>query len=334
MQTLPPYDHPTTCLIVDDDTMFLDSFAHRYGDAMLCATEANPKSAIQRLMAQAASQTTPDPTARTPLAATPDGLAEDGETLFRVETSSIIQIARQLARFSHISAVIVDYAMPAMTGIDLFRSIKSLPVKKILLTGKVDDATAVSAFNEGLIDLFLVKQDARLSEKLPGEVRRLQHAYFAERTASISPVLQTDEAAFLRDPGVVAWLEQVAKEVRAIEHYLLTTTPGVMFVDANGKTTMAYVYSADRMRAQLEIAQHEGAPAALIDRLEAGATLLVCPSRTGYYEPRFASNWMRFVFDAIPATQNNPWRMTINPNAPVDLATTSLRQYRRTRDKT
>ena len=248
--------------------------------------------------------------------------------MFRVETSSILQIARRLERFSHLSVIIIDYAMPAMSGLDVCRSIKDLPVKKILLTGMAGDSTAVDAFNEGLIDFFLVKQDARLSERLPVEVDRLQREYFAQRTVGLEPVSRTDDAAFLRDPALASWLEQLSKDVGAVEHYLMTTTPGLMLVDQTGKATLAYVFSADRMRAQREIAVHEGAPAALIARLEAGKTLLVCPSETGFYDARFAATWPKYVHDAVPVSGASAWQAAVNRASAVDLRPASLRHYR------
>lgn len=328
MQPMLPYFHPTTCLVVDDDTLFLESFAHRYGAAMLCATESNPKTAIQRLRAQTRMTASSVPSVHSPIAALPEGLSEDGEALFRVETSSILQIARRLERFSHLSVIIIDYAMPAMSGLDVCRSIKDLPVKKILLTGMAGDSTAVDAFNEGLIDFFLVKQDARLSERLPVEVDRLQREYFAQRTVGLEPVSRTDDAAFLRDPALASWLEQLSKDVGAVEHYLMTTTPGLMLVDQTGKATLAYVFSADRMRAQREIAVHEGAPAALIARLEAGKTLLVCPSETGFYDARFAATWPKYVHDAVPVSGASAWQAAVNRASAVDLRPASLRHYR------
>ena len=331
MQPMLPYYHPTTCLVVDDDTLFLESFAHRYGDTVLCATQANPKTAIERLRAQTRMHATSAPSVHSPISALPDGLSEDGDALFRVETSSILQIARRLERFSHISTIIIDYAMPAMSGLDVCRSIKDLPVKKILLTGMAGDSTAVDAFNEGLIDFFLVKQDARLSERLPVEVDRLQREYFAQRTAGIEPISRTDDAAFLRDPTLVGWLEGLSKDVGAVEHYLMAITPGLMLVDQNGKATLAYVFSADRMRAQREIALHEGAPAALIARLEAGKTLLVCPSQTGYYDSRFAATWTKYAHDAVPAGGASAWQASVNFASAVDLRQASLRHYRNTR---
>jgi CheY-like chemotaxis protein len=326
-----PYYHPTTCLVVDDDKRFLESFSHRFGDTLLCAVQSNPGLAIDSLRSQAATLITHASSTHSPLAALPDGLDEDGETLFRFETSSIVRIACRLERFSLVSVVIVDYAMPAMTGIDFCRHIKGLPVKKILLTGKAGDATAVSAFNEGLIDLYLVKQDARLSERLPLEVGRLQQSYFANRTAVIEPLTRAGDASFLRDPVVVQRIDELSKQIGAVEYYLRATAPGMMLVDRNGKATSIFVYGAERMRAQLEIAIDGNAPKALMRRLEARDALMACPTKSGFYEDRFASTWGKYVFDCSVITGQNDWHFAVNPTPVIDLKPVSLYQYQRTR---
>ena len=65
--------------------------------------------------------------------------------------------------------------MPKMTGVEFCRAIRGLPVKTILLTGKASLETAISAFNEGVIDCFLQKQDSNVSTALRREIKRLQH---------------------------------------------------------------------------------------------------------------------------------------------------------------
>ena len=50
MSALLPLYHPTTCLVIDDDQLFLDSFGYNYADVALCATEQRPEQAIQRLL--------------------------------------------------------------------------------------------------------------------------------------------------------------------------------------------------------------------------------------------------------------------------------------------
>ena len=53
MSALLPLYHPTTCLAVDDDRLYLDSFCYNYADVTLCATEYRPEHAIERLLKDA-----------------------------------------------------------------------------------------------------------------------------------------------------------------------------------------------------------------------------------------------------------------------------------------
>lgn len=57
----------------------------------------------------------------------------------------------------HPSVLVIDYDMPGMTGIELCKKIKNHPVKKVLITGQADHKIAVDAFNQGLIDRFILK---------------------------------------------------------------------------------------------------------------------------------------------------------------------------------
>ncbi|MFT3741115.1 MAG: response regulator [Gammaproteobacteria bacterium] len=60
-------------------------------------------------------------------------------------------------RFAQPSVVVIDYDMPKINGIDVCRMLPDISVKKIMLTGKAGNKTGVGAFNEGLIDQFIVK---------------------------------------------------------------------------------------------------------------------------------------------------------------------------------
>ena len=53
MSALLPLYHPTTCLVIDDDQLYLDSFNYNYADVTLCATEYRPEHAIERLLKDA-----------------------------------------------------------------------------------------------------------------------------------------------------------------------------------------------------------------------------------------------------------------------------------------
>jgi CheY-like chemotaxis protein len=329
MSALLPLYHPTTCLVIDDDRLYLDSFDYNYADVTLCATEHRPEQAIQRLLKDAE---------RTGLTVEEADLArldewEAGDPVIRLPASHIASLARDPARFSRISVVVVDFAMPSMTGVELLQQIKHLPVKKVMLTGKTGDSTAVAAFNEGLINLFLVKQDPDLPDKLRRVIRELQYAYFKDIAAPLEPIAKLEDTAFLDDPGVASWRDKLAERIHAVEHYLLSSPPGLMLVDEEGQVTIAWINSENRMRAQFEIAIDNDAPAALLKKLSAGDAMLICPTPTGFYEEQHASDWRKYVLPCEEIGGNALWKVAIRQDQALSLSAVSLEQYRRTQAK-
>ena len=324
MSTLLPLYHPTTCLVIDDDQLFLDSFGYNYADVALCATEQRPEQAIQRLLKD--TERTGLTTEEADCAPLEEG--EAGDPLIRLPASRIAAMARDPARFSRVSVVVVDFAMPSMTGVELLRKIKHLPVKKVLLTGKTGDSTAVAAFNEGLINLFLVKQDPDLPDKLRRIIPELQYSYFKDVTAPLEPIAQLEDTAFLDDPGIASWYHQFAERIRAVEHYLLSSPPGLMLVDEAGQVTIAWINNQDRMRAQLQIAIEDGAPAALVKELRASDVMLTCPTPTGFYEVQHVSDWQKYVLPCEEIRGNTLWKVGLQRDQALSLSAVSLRRYR------
>ncbi len=325
MSALLPLYHPTTCLVIDDDRLFLDSFDYNYADVTLCATEQRPEQAIQRLLKDAErTGLTIEEANRAPVE---EGAAAD--PVIRLPASRIAAMARDPARFSRISVVVVDFAMPSMTGVELLQKVKHLPVKKVLLTGKAGDSTAVAAFNEGLINLFLVKQDPDLPDKLKRIIRELQYSYFRDITAPLEPIAKLEDTAFLDDPGIASWRHKLAERIRAVEHYLLPSPPGLMLVDEAGQVTIAWINNQDRMRAQLEIAIEAGAPAALVKELRAGEAILTCPTPAGFYNEQHVSDWRKYVLPCEEIRGSIHWKVAILRDQALSLSAVSLRQYRR-----
>ena len=223
--------------------------------------------------------------------------------------------------------------MPGMTGVELCRKIKHLPVKKVLLTGKTGNSTAVAAFNEGLINLFLVKHDPDLPGKLRRIIRDLQYGYFKDLTAPLEPIAKLEDTAFLDDPGIASWYHEFCERICAVEHYLLLSPPGLMMAGEAGQVTIAWINSQDRMRAQLEIAIEEGAPAALVKALRTGGVILACPTQTGFYEQKHASDWQKYVLPCEEIMGNTLWKVAIQQDPALSRPGVSLRQYRQSQSK-
>jgi CheY-like chemotaxis protein len=323
MSALLPLYHPTTCLVIDDDRLYLDSFNYNYADVTLCATEHRPEQAVERLLKDAERGGLTIDEAN--LAPVGDGAADD--PVVRLPASRIAAMARDPARFSRFSVAIIDFAMPSMTGLELCRKIKHLPVKKVLLTGKTGDSTAVAAFNEGLINLFLVKHDPDLPSKLRRIIQELQYGYFKDLTAPLEPIAKLEDTAFLDDPGIANWYHKFSESFRAVEHYLLLSPPGLMLADEAGQVAIAWISNQDRMRAQVEIAIEEGAPEALVKELRAGGVILACPTPSGFYEQKHVSDWRKYVLPCEEIMGNTLWKVAIQRDPAPGRSAVSLRQY-------
>ena len=86
--------------------------------------------------------------------------------LIRLDLNVLEQEIKHIDRFKRISAMLVNYAMPTMNGLEFCAQLTDRDVRRVLLTGVADEKTAVQAFDAGLIDHYLPK--AKLSS--PGGV--------------------------------------------------------------------------------------------------------------------------------------------------------------------
>lgn len=296
-----PFYHPTTTLLIEDDQAFLESWSFRFEHSFICETSARPEQAIEQVRERSRPLLKTHDLVHTNIVI-PD--SAPGEVALQICAANIASIPLIAHRFAMVSVLIVDYAMPGMNGIDVCKALNDVPVRKILLTGKATQDIAVTAFNDRLIDRFLVKQDPDLSRRLKAEVSALQRDYFWELAGPVGALLHSDDTAFLRDRGFAAWFDQFCSSKGVVEHYVTVNPTGVIVVDQAGSRTVVHVHSVERQRSQMESAHDDEAPAALLERLAAAEAISWFPTPYGYYEPRFAKNWENFVFPATAVSPN------------------------------
>ncbi len=183
------------------------------------------------------------------------------KTILNVDIPAIHkQIYAEPPRFSQYLTLIVDFAMPDMSGLELCQKIRGelkLPVKIIMLTGEADQSTAIKAFNENLIDRFIVKSCPNYIEKLLLSIHELHTEYFKELTHFIIETSATFQNAVRKQPEFIELFNNIIQDYQAVEYYLLDDSGSFLFLDVNKKATRLIVKSEDDMRFLVEIAEDD-----------------------------------------------------------------------------
>jgi CheY-like chemotaxis protein len=316
---MTPFYHPTSILVLDDDPLFLESIDFQFSDELSCQTFTRPDAALEHLQAQARQH----PDFSRYFKDCPEmNLASEsrhGDRLLRLQLSELRSMIDDQSRHQRVSVAVVDFDMPKMTGVQFCRAIRNLPVKTILLTGKAGLETAISAFNEGVIDCFLQKQDANVSLSLRREIKRLQNAYFDDISDPIQCALALQGPSFVSDPSFIRLLGEVAEEHNIVEHYVCASPPGVMMRDAEGNESFLLVCDVEAAKSRCEVAENRSAPSDMLQLLRAGQAQAWFPTKQGLYHPDFETEWTRYIWPAQLLPGSGSWSYSyIRKGCPID----------------
>ena len=285
-----PFSHEMRVLVVDDDQLFLDSFEYRYHTVLRCKTEASPLAAIKLLQDNNAAWGRLWQKSKHAVAQGLEVEAQPGR-------NPLLALVQAPSRADVFGVIIVDYAMPVMSGVELCRALKNVPARKIMLTGQAQESTAISAFNEGLIDCFLTKQASDLQEKIVQEVTRLREVFFNQQSAVLKAHFELHADVFSREACLKATKSELSR-LGSTEHYFWSEPPGILSLGKDGTQHMIVIFNRDDVRAQLEVAEVAGAPAELLERLGRRDCIAWFPTDGGYFDPEFAGSWQQFVSTA------------------------------------
>lgn len=179
-----------------------------------------------------------------------------------------------MERFGFAQVSVVDYVMPDMSGLRMLSELTRWPGSRILLTGRADEQTAVSAFNRGLINQFIPKQSPDIRLRLTTSIQGLRdHA--DERHQHIwRSTLTPGQHMLLSDP-LVSWeLENIVLRQGWIEHVVIGAPFGVLALDARGIVSWLQLETVDSLPMLAEIALRLGWDKTIVQAIRAGTMLL------------------------------------------------------------
>lgn len=276
---------PTTVLMLDDSEAFLYNFSRRLDKRSVYLLETNPIRALERIE-----------NTYTPFDSV-EGLRNTTKEADQQahDFCDVSHLANNPKRFEAISVVIVDYSMPEMNGLEVLKKLSGLPLKKIMLTGEASLETAVTGFNDGLIDKFFLKNSPSLYQDINQAIIELQSAYFESLTEKIVGSMPSDEAKFLKDSTYAELFKKTHKETKTTEYYLTCPPGNYLMIDAQGKRSWLVVNSDEDIKTNCDVATENDAPDDVMEQLKYGSKIL------------FDTTWENFL------TSSFDWKKVMHP---------------------
>ncbi|MDB5931593.1 MAG: response regulator receiver protein [Polaromonas sp.] len=178
------------------------------------------------------------------------------------------------ARFALTQMAVVDYAMPAMSGLQVLGELTRWPGTRILLTGRADEQLAVSAFNRGLINQFIPKQSPDIRLRLTTAINSLR-ARADERNQQIwLATLTPAQHALLGDPLVARALQDILDRQGWVEHVVIGAPFGVLALNAQGAASWLQLEPAGNLHELADMASTQGWDTAAVQDIRTGKKLV------------------------------------------------------------
>lgn len=233
-RSLPCCYYPTKVFFLDDNSNYLNNITLTLDKKIRSDVGVNPRKLAEKMLSESI----------VPFSQRYLRIFEDFENAqglncqhaVSIDFKKIYQELQNPERRNQISVLLVDYAMPGMNGVEFFQLLKHLPMKKVMVTGEADYSIAVDAFNEGVIDRFIVKDDPDFFEKINSTIVEMQKKYFQEMSAPVLAHLNASTNSSLFDPAFHDFFDNFIVEKNIEEYYLVDSAGSFLMRDAVGKT--------------------------------------------------------------------------------------------------
>ncbi len=198
-------------------------------------------------------------------------------------------------RFEQPTVLVIDQEMPGLKGLEICERFKKHPIKKILLTGEVDDQQAIDAFNKGIIDQFVPKNADDFYNTINSAIAQQQLRFMQQATAAISVGLtqarEGYEPSCLSDPVFIQKLQEIVSKNAICEFYLSEDNGSYVLFDAKGKPSWLAVKDLDEMESDFYMADDssESPSKSVLQGLEARKLLVHMFDREEDNQP--AAQW-------------------------------------------
>ncbi|WCM24094.1 response regulator [Paraburkholderia bryophila] len=251
----PPVSHPATVVFVDDNDSYLDALRRFFPDTSTNLFFSRPQTALAFIRQHARENSLE-------FASASACLSETGiERL--VETSAERDLLARGARFAEVAAVVVDYDMPGMSGVEFLASISHLRCAKVLLTGVADETVAVKAFNAGIVDLYLRKTEPDSANRLVHFLNDAKNRHCLEG----GWLALGENGLTYCDPRTKKVIGEVVAAHGIVEYYWRPEQNAILMFDRAGNPSVFVAWAENDWISQGEIVADESGPVELLRQM-------------------------------------------------------------------
>lgn len=237
---LPLFYFPPTVCWIDDSQLFLDAASSLFNTDYKCLTFNNPMKGLHFLTSCSSLFTEVNFTREFTES---DIFDVNNHLPIDINISEITQLAQNPSNNEEVAVLVIDNNMPNMNGLEICHQLKNHPCKKILLTGGTDLANGIDAFNQGIIDKFIAKENLGVADKLKDSIHELTYQYFYDKTKNLLSHLETSRQTPLSDPLFVEFFSQWRNENQLQEFYLMNRHGSFLLKNNNNEFVSFIVMS-------------------------------------------------------------------------------------------
>ena len=296
-----PYYHPTTVVVVDDNVDFLVNFSLLLNEDIAFKLYSSPLNALQSLNSGDISSQISNQCLSS-FQGNYDASIQDN--IISVDVSKIKSVAGNKHRFSENAIAIVDYDMPDMNGLQ-FCQMLNKNVKKIMISGIADEKLAVDAFNKGIIDKFILKNDEQTISEINNFIYEFQNSYIHEKTQTLKNTLNLKAYGFLNDPAFINYFFDLLASLEIVEYYLINNPAGFLLFNHEGEAKRLLVMDDDEIISHAEVVADQNGPHELCEMLDKKDVVPYFSQTGGFYTDEI-KDWQSCIYPSyrLESAQN------------------------------
>lgn len=295
---IPTCYFPSTAIFVDDSRDFLMNFTLQLDERLAYQIYSSPYDAIEAICT---GQQYSNSLNERCISEYLEGQTQPSvNQMVNLDLSAIHWEVYNNTRFNEVTTVIVDYAMPGMNGLEFCKRIEDTQIKKILLTGQAEQNTVIEAFNAGIIDRFIRKSDPNVVSLISESIQELQQNYFRTMSDHIIKMLSVTSPTCLQDPIFVNFFQQICRNHRIVEFYLMESSGSFLMLDADAKVKCLIVKNNTDLKMYHDLARDNKVSEEILQQITQGEKIPF------------------FYQDAHETTEWNEWSSCLYPAQRLD----------------